>query len=523
MMIVTHEIRFAGEVADRVIFMDDGLIVEQGPPEAILRRPAEERTRAFLRKIIERARTTERADRAASRPSRSASPTGTPRSARACAAAASPASSSGSRPTPASSAGARAAWAPMRARSRRRSRPWRPSSSAAIPGTREAIARDVFRTGLWDYRATTGNFAFAGIDMALWDLCGKACGQPLHRLFGGPMRPSRGLLLLPRPGHARGDSGARPGRRRARLRLLLPQGRPRRARRRGDAGRPARRDRARGQDPRRRQRGLVGARGRPAPDPLARARSASTSPRRPCRSSRSTSCATSAPARRWRSAPTRAWVRQADALRVIESGVADVVCFSSYWVGTLRRFHTLSHLAHLRGQRVCKHTHGELGIAAAAAHHLMLTLPNATDGAQQTAAIMADDILTEPLPIAHGPALGPGRGAGARGRGRRGQARPLPRRLPPATASSCPGRPDEEETLEAGRRHRTAARPRRPHRVGGDRGRRPLHRPDADARRTARSRPATSRPGRAHLRQSGADAGRPRAARSRTSPRSWST
>ena len=97
---------------------------------------------------------------------------------------------------------------------------------------------------------------------------------------------------------------------------------------------------------------------------------------------------------------------QADALRVIESGVADVVCFSPYWVGTLRRFHTLSHLAHLRGQRVCRHTHGELGLAAAAFHHLTLTLPNATDGAQQTAALMADDILTEPLPIAHGPAWG---------------------------------------------------------------------------------------------------------------------
>ena len=46
--------QFAGEVSDRVIFMDDGQIVEEGPPEAILRRPAQERTRAFLRKIIER-------------------------------------------------------------------------------------------------------------------------------------------------------------------------------------------------------------------------------------------------------------------------------------------------------------------------------------------------------------------------------------------------------------------------------------------------------------------------------------
>src|SRR4051812_25780247 len=56
------------------------------------------------------------------------------------------------------------------------------------PWHTEAIARDVFGTGLWDYRAQTGNFAFAGIDMALWDLCGKACGQPLYRLFGGAQR-----------------------------------------------------------------------------------------------------------------------------------------------------------------------------------------------------------------------------------------------------------------------------------------------------------------------------------------------
>ena len=52
MLIVTHEIRFAGEVADRVIFMDQGRIVEQGPPERILKRPSHERTRAFLQKIL---------------------------------------------------------------------------------------------------------------------------------------------------------------------------------------------------------------------------------------------------------------------------------------------------------------------------------------------------------------------------------------------------------------------------------------------------------------------------------------
>jgi polar amino acid transport system permease protein len=49
MMIVTHEVRFAREVADRVIFMDEGQIVEQGPPEQVLDRPTQERTQRFLR------------------------------------------------------------------------------------------------------------------------------------------------------------------------------------------------------------------------------------------------------------------------------------------------------------------------------------------------------------------------------------------------------------------------------------------------------------------------------------------
>ena len=51
MLIVTHEVRFAREVADRVIFMDEGLIVEQGPPEQVLDRPTHERTQRFLRLV----------------------------------------------------------------------------------------------------------------------------------------------------------------------------------------------------------------------------------------------------------------------------------------------------------------------------------------------------------------------------------------------------------------------------------------------------------------------------------------
>jgi len=52
MMVVTHEMGFAREVAHRVIFMDEGRIIEEGPPEQIFREPREERTRAFLRKVL---------------------------------------------------------------------------------------------------------------------------------------------------------------------------------------------------------------------------------------------------------------------------------------------------------------------------------------------------------------------------------------------------------------------------------------------------------------------------------------
>ena len=51
MIVVTHEVRFAREVADRVIFMDEGHIVEQGPPEDVLVHPKHERTQRFLRMV----------------------------------------------------------------------------------------------------------------------------------------------------------------------------------------------------------------------------------------------------------------------------------------------------------------------------------------------------------------------------------------------------------------------------------------------------------------------------------------
>jgi polar amino acid transport system ATP-binding protein len=54
MLIVTHEVQFAEDVADRVIFVDNGVIVEEGSPRMMFRTPAHSRTRSFLRAVLER-------------------------------------------------------------------------------------------------------------------------------------------------------------------------------------------------------------------------------------------------------------------------------------------------------------------------------------------------------------------------------------------------------------------------------------------------------------------------------------
>ncbi|CAB4610707.1 unannotated protein [freshwater metagenome] len=52
MVVVTHEMRFARQVADQVIFIDHGKIIEHGTPEQILQNPKKARTKEFLRRII---------------------------------------------------------------------------------------------------------------------------------------------------------------------------------------------------------------------------------------------------------------------------------------------------------------------------------------------------------------------------------------------------------------------------------------------------------------------------------------
>jgi polar amino acid transport system ATP-binding protein len=52
MIVVTHEIGFAKEVADRVVFMDDGRIIEQGSPDKVLENPQNPRTRLFIQAVL---------------------------------------------------------------------------------------------------------------------------------------------------------------------------------------------------------------------------------------------------------------------------------------------------------------------------------------------------------------------------------------------------------------------------------------------------------------------------------------
>jgi polar amino acid transport system ATP-binding protein len=59
MVVVTHEMQFAREVGDRLVFMDDGRIVEEGIPTEVLDRPKQERTKRFLRRSLQMAHSLE--------------------------------------------------------------------------------------------------------------------------------------------------------------------------------------------------------------------------------------------------------------------------------------------------------------------------------------------------------------------------------------------------------------------------------------------------------------------------------
>lgn len=273
------------------------------------------------------------------------------------------------------------------------------------PWQHEAAVLNFYKRGTWDRRIHSANFAFAGIDQALWDLCGKECSKPIYRLLGGALRddvdyffylargPADEIARQCRDGVARGYTV-----------FYLKTGIDRRAEEEmldairtsiGPEGK-IRIDCNEAWTVNQSIRTLTDWDARYGID-FCEAPVAHDLPESLREIRERVPCAISA---------NEGLGREVDVLRLIKARCADVLCFGPYWVGTLRRFLTLGQVAHLEGQQVCKHTHGELGLAAAAAHHVMLCLPNAVDGNQQTAAHMERDILTQPLPIASGPKWG---------------------------------------------------------------------------------------------------------------------
>jgi L-alanine-DL-glutamate epimerase-like enolase superfamily enzyme len=269
------------------------------------------------------------------------------------------------------------------------------------PWEREPIQKDVYVLGLWNFQPMTANFAYAGIDMAMWDLCGKQAGQPLYRLLGGALREMVDYFYYLHWGDAAEiEAQAKEGLARGYTVFYLKVG--------ADAAAEA---------------AMLGA--------LRRTIGASRKIRIDANMAWSVPEAAriladwharfdidfvEAPVeidpvenmlelKRRVDVPLCAneglW-RAADAYRLIKSRCCDYLCFSPYWVGSIGRFHALAWAAHLEGLLVCKHTHGELGLAAAAGQHLMLAAPNAAIGNQQTAQMMEDDILAERLPISDG-------------------------------------------------------------------------------------------------------------------------
>jgi L-alanine-DL-glutamate epimerase-like enolase superfamily enzyme len=287
----------------------------------------------------------------------------------------------------------------------------RPYVIGKDPWQMDQIADEYFRKGLWEFRIMTGQFAFAGIDQALWDLCGKEAGKPVYKMLGGAMRESVNYFFYlshssPEEMIAQCKEGVDKGYTVFYLKV--------------------------GIDSKKEEELLSVIRQTIGPDRKIRI---------------DANEAWSVPEaikllQRWHplfdidfcEAPVRAipvenmhavrrhvpialcanegLYRPTDCLQMIRSRAADVLCFSSYWVGTLRNFHMLCRLADLEGLKVVKHTHGEFGVAAAAMHHVMLNVPNVLDGVQQTAHVMEDDILKTPLPLVNGPDWGRIEGAG---------------------------------------------------------------------------------------------------------------
>jgi L-alanine-DL-glutamate epimerase-like enolase superfamily enzyme len=278
------------------------------------------------------------------------------------------------------------------------------------PWESERIRQELWHHGIWSWRQHTACFAYPGIDMALWDICGKICSQPLYNLFGGKVRNSASYFFYcsqGTPDHI--VSQAREGVEKGFQVFYLKVG----------LNIEAELEMVRA------LRSTIG--------PAAKIRLDANGAWRVNEALRNLAKldkydidfieqpVTQDPVTNMQEVRSRCpiaisaneglWTA-ADAYRQMAERTADVYCFSPYFTGSLAQFQRLSFTAHLEGLQICRHTHGELGITATACHHILLTLPNVIDGNQQTAHVMTDDIIAGTLPIANGPDWGVPSGVG---------------------------------------------------------------------------------------------------------------
>lgn len=270
------------------------------------------------------------------------------------------------------------------------------------PWNRTAIWADAHHRGLWNFREGTFAFAFAGIDMALWDICGKSVGHPVYDLLGGLRRRSVDYFCY-LPGAGSEDeleTACRDGIERGYGVFYLKVGTDidtddaRVALVRETIG-PEKQIRI---DANQAWTVAEASRNLSRLDRYDLDFAEQPVPADPVELMLELRGRTSVPL----AANEGLW-RVADAWEVISRRAADVLVFSPYWVGSIEHMARLGSAAALQGQAVCKHTHGEFGIAAAAGQQVMLTLPRIVDGNQQTASVLVDDVLAERLPIADGP------------------------------------------------------------------------------------------------------------------------
>lgn len=278
------------------------------------------------------------------------------------------------------------------------------------PWDAELIRQELWHRGIWSWRQHTACFAFPGIDLALWDICGKASGQPLYKLFGGRVRDSvsyffycsqgtpEHIAAQAREGVEKGfgvfylkvglDIDAEVQMVRTLRETIGPK-----AKIRLDANGAWKVNEALRNLERLDEYDIDFIEQPVVQDPLANMQEV----RSRCRMAVS--------------ANEGLWTPE-DAVRQINGRSADVFCFSPFFTGSLAQFQRLAWMAHYQGLQVCRHTHGELGIFASACHHITLTLPSIVEGNQQTAHMMKDDIVTETIPITFAPAWGVPEGPG---------------------------------------------------------------------------------------------------------------